>query len=332
MLVAAGFGCSGRSWTNPPDELLGRPWQNLNQPTPDAYPDPEQATTAGLDAAFGNDPNPTPPPPQVENRSRNVLALAAGGKYVAYSAGVLSGWTATGTRPQFDVVTGVSGGALLAIYALPRSGVRCAGRRAIRQRHPPGTVPLPPRSREVRSYTEPSRQAAPFAAALIERELSDATVAEIARAHCAGRRLYIATGNRTSLRMAIWDVGAVAASGRPDAAALVRKIALAAVSFPGLAPTVEFDVTVNGVQYHELHGDAGNIAQVFVRTANGLPPESNVYVIGAGKVYRDPRTETPQVLSTLIAAASKTHLYAPLPGRRIHTCTPSARLPGRSST
>ena len=48
---------------------------------------------------------------------RHVLALSSGGLYGAYSAGFLSGWTKTGTRPEFDVVTGVSTGALAAPFA-----------------------------------------------------------------------------------------------------------------------------------------------------------------------------------------------------------------------
>ena len=50
-------------------------------------------------------------------RPGKFLALSGGGMYGAYAVGVLSGWTATGTRPVFDVVTGVSTGALIATYA-----------------------------------------------------------------------------------------------------------------------------------------------------------------------------------------------------------------------
>ena len=48
---------------------------------------------------------------------QNVLALSSGGLYGAYSAGVLDGWSRTGTRPEFDVVTGSSTGALIAPFA-----------------------------------------------------------------------------------------------------------------------------------------------------------------------------------------------------------------------
>jgi hypothetical protein len=286
--------------------LLGRPWQNVHQPTPDSYPDPAQVTAAGLDAAFGHDPRPTPAPPRAAARPLNVLAISGGGKYAAYSAGVLCGWTASGTRPQFDVVTGVSSGALLAVYAFlgPQYDARVkelfvnvSRRDLFRIRPITGLL-----FRQSVASTEPLAE-------LIEREMSDAVVADIAKAHCEGRRLFVATGNRTSLRVAVWDVGAVAASGRPDAAALVRKIVLASASHPGFAPPVEFEVTVNGVCYRELHGDAGNIAQAFVRTADGLPPGSDVYVIAAGKLYRDPQQERSRAFKTLVTAASNT-LYA----------------------
>src|SRR5262249_20519263 len=50
-------------------------------------------------------------------RQFNILVLSGGGAYGAYSAGVLAGWTESGTRPNFDVVTGVSTGALVATLA-----------------------------------------------------------------------------------------------------------------------------------------------------------------------------------------------------------------------
>jgi len=47
----------------------------------------------------------------------NFLALSGGGSDGAFGAGVLGGWTASGKRPEFDVVTGVSTGALTAPFA-----------------------------------------------------------------------------------------------------------------------------------------------------------------------------------------------------------------------
>ena len=45
------------------------------------------------------------------------LAISGGGDNGAYGAGFLNGWTASGTRPEFKVVTGVSTGALIAPFA-----------------------------------------------------------------------------------------------------------------------------------------------------------------------------------------------------------------------
>ena len=47
----------------------------------------------------------------------NVLVLSGGGSNGAYTAGVLNGWTEAGNRPRFDVVTGISTGALIAPFA-----------------------------------------------------------------------------------------------------------------------------------------------------------------------------------------------------------------------
>src|SRR5579862_4256830 len=47
----------------------------------------------------------------------NFLAISGGGDNGAFAAGILAGWTASGKRPTFKVVTGVSAGALIAPFA-----------------------------------------------------------------------------------------------------------------------------------------------------------------------------------------------------------------------
>ena len=47
----------------------------------------------------------------------NVLALSGGGADGAFGAGLLVGWSAHGGRPEFQVVTGVSAGAIIAPLA-----------------------------------------------------------------------------------------------------------------------------------------------------------------------------------------------------------------------
>ncbi|MFM7050022.1 MAG: patatin-like phospholipase family protein, partial [Polynucleobacter sp.] len=47
----------------------------------------------------------------------NYLSLSGGGDNGAFGAGLLVGWTEQGTRPEFNLVTGISTGALIAPFA-----------------------------------------------------------------------------------------------------------------------------------------------------------------------------------------------------------------------
>ena len=55
--------------------------------------------------------------PQYVGRVHNYLAISGGGANGAFGAGLLVGWTEAGTRPEFDFVTGISTGALIAPFA-----------------------------------------------------------------------------------------------------------------------------------------------------------------------------------------------------------------------
>lgn len=294
-LIVLLIGCRGQPWPSPPADQLDRTW--LNQPaTTDTYPDPDATLVAALS---GQRPVTAGPP-------LNVLLLSGGGKFGAYTAGLLVGWTETGTRPTFDVVTGISSGALTAVDAF--LGPKYDGRMAWAYTTATRTDLF--RFQPIRGMlTRTGLATSEPLARLIEREFDDEAMADLRAAHGQGRRLFVATGNLITFRPAYWDVGAIACCGRPDANQLVRKILLAACSIPGMLPPVEIDVVVNGHRYRELHGDAGNITQAFLRTANGLPPGSNVYVMTAGKVYRDPLPERPGPVRMLGSTVSNS-LYA----------------------
>ena len=51
------------------------------------------------------------------SRPANVLVLSGGAMNGAFPAGLLTGWSESGARPRFDVVTGISTGALIAPFA-----------------------------------------------------------------------------------------------------------------------------------------------------------------------------------------------------------------------
>src|SRR5262249_55305011 len=56
-------------------------------------------------------------PPENGKPVVNLLAVSSGGGDGAFAAGLLVGWTRSGQRPRFEVVTGVSAGALIAPFA-----------------------------------------------------------------------------------------------------------------------------------------------------------------------------------------------------------------------
>jgi len=55
--------------------------------------------------------------PGIIGREHNYLALSGGGANGAFGAGLLAGWSAAGTRPEFTMVTGISTGAIMAPFA-----------------------------------------------------------------------------------------------------------------------------------------------------------------------------------------------------------------------
>ncbi len=232
------------------------------------------------------------PPAAAACVPKNALLLSGGGQYSSYNAGVLVGWSQSGTRPKFDVVTGISGGAMVAIYAflgerydapLQQFFTTVSNRDLFAYRPFVGLI-------RDGSFASSDRLVK-----LFEREANDCLLADIRTAHMEGRRLYLGTMNVRTRRVTIWDIGAIACSDRPDAPQLVRKIFLASISIPGQLPAVRFEVEVDGKTYVEEHVDGGAACQTFLRMpAGGQRPAtdatnwlagSNLYCMAAGKLY-----------------------------------------------
>jgi predicted acylesterase/phospholipase RssA len=192
---------------------------------------------------------------------RYFLALSGGGDDGAFGAGLLVGWSARGNRPSFDVVTGVSTGALSAPFAY-------LGREydpQLQQVYSDASPDAVYRPRSVfAAVTEDAMADSAPLRSMIARNVSDAMVRRIAEEYGKGRLLLILTTNLDQGRPVVWNVGAIAASGSPLARDLIIDVLLASASMPAIFPPVMMNVTVDGQKYQEMHVDGGTVAQAFL--------------------------------------------------------------------
>ena len=198
----------------------------------------------------------------------DILALSGGGASGAFGAGALVGLNRAHARPQFELVTGVSAGALIAPFAflgpewdsqLTDAFVGDRSESLIRRR---GILGLFGNSF---FEGEPLRQ-------LVDGLVTDAMIREVSRESAKGRLLLVATTDLDKSETVVWNMGAIAATGGESARTLFRDVIVASSSIPGVFPPVMISVRdANGVAYQEMHVDGG----VTVRSSLLRKPSSS---------------------------------------------------------
>ena len=224
--------------------------------------------------------------PALFGRPHNYLAISGGGSNGAFGAGLLVGWTEAGNRPQFQMVTGISTGALIAPFAFLGSAYDPNLKKVYT------TISTKDIMRERPLMKILGSDAAADSTPLfetIQRYVGDDIIATIASQHRTGRRLYIGTTDLDHMRPRIWDIGAIASSGQTGAKRLIHRIMLASASIPGVFPPVRIAVEANGQTYDKMHVDGGVSSQVFVYPAAmdwhsllealDVPGPATIYVI-----------------------------------------------------
>jgi predicted patatin/cPLA2 family phospholipase len=250
-----------------------------------------------------------------------MLAISGGAANGAYGAGLLNGWSQTGGRPSFKVVTGISTGAVIAPMAflgspyddkLKEFYTKYSTKDILRSRFPLVGILF---SNSVASTSPLER--------LIEHYFDAGLLKQIAIEYNKGRRLYVGTTNLDAQRLVIWDMGKIASVGNYQALKLFRKIILASASIPIAFPPVYLTVEANGQTYDEMHVDGGIARQVFFLydVLQGIDKaikekgidvsriKYEIYVIRNG--YVDPLyKEVPNRLSTIAERAADTTINA----------------------
>jgi predicted acylesterase/phospholipase RssA len=252
----------------------------------------------------------------------NILVLSGGGADGAFGAGVLVGWSETGLRPRFDVVTGVSTGALMATLVFLGSEYDSVlkdvyttvdsddiyKKKGIKAVFSDSLLDYTPLKDKVES--------------LVTDELLD----RVAREHNAGRRLYVATTNLDSGDVVVWDMGFIAASGHPDRIKIYQQVLLASAAVPGLFKPVYIRPSESS-KARQMHVDGGVKAPVLLRAFMLKQPAArrSVYVIvnSQMKLLNADKAVEPEVLD--ISRKSITELLRGLLQRTVYQTYVTAR-------
>jgi predicted acylesterase/phospholipase RssA len=195
----------------------------------------------------------------------NYLALSGGGDDGAFGAGLLVGWTKQGSRPTFNLVTGISTGALIAPFAYLGKDYDPI-LKEVYTTIKPNDVYV---ERGILSgiISDGLADSTPLYR-LISKYVDESFLKNIAYEYNTnGRWLLIGTTNIDAGQPIIWNMGRIASIGTPEALELFRRIMLASASIPGAFPPVMFDFLVDEQVFQEMHVDGGASTQVFLYPA-----------------------------------------------------------------
>jgi Patatin-like phospholipase len=188
------------------------------------------------------------------------LALSGGGGSGAYGAGLLKGWTESGARPEFTIVSGVSTGALIAPFAFLGPDYDDK----LKQMYTDGDAQeLVERPNPLNIVFNAGLFQRDRLRRLVARYLDDEMLAAIAKEDAKGRRLLVVTTDLDAQRAVVWDMGAIASSGGAKAFNLFRDVLAASASVPVLFAPQLIDVEADGRVFQEMHTDGTVTAPIY---------------------------------------------------------------------
>ena len=219
----------------------------------------------------------------------DFLILSGGGDWGAFGAGVLKGWgrlKGEMARPQFDIVTGVSTGALIAPFAF--LGDDESIERIVRLYRNPKADWTQSRGLLFFLPNNPSFYSLPGLEREIRVTLDRGMLERVAAQEASGRLLLVNTTNVDLGDSHPWDMVAEAkaslAAGNPDR---VHRILLASAGIPAIFPAraigehlyVDGAITGNILYGARVDQETGVAAQWRAKHGNARPPRVRYWVI-----------------------------------------------------
>ncbi|ADL00318.1 patatin-like phospholipase family protein [Brevundimonas subvibrioides] len=183
----------------------------------------------------------------------DFIALSGGGSNGAFTAGLMKGWSETGERPDFEVVTGVSTGALAAPFVFLGADYDDE----LAEAYTGGAAAGLLQPQGIGAFFGSGIYKPQPLRALVDRYVDAALLRAVAAEYAKGRVLLVATTDLDSQRGVSWDLGAIATQGTPEALELFRSVLVASASIPGAFPPVLIQSDNAGLQFEEMHVDGG---------------------------------------------------------------------------
>ena len=236
----------------------------------------------------------------------NVLTISGGGQNGAFGAGFLIGWRESGRRPEFDIVTGVSTGSLLATHAFLGTPADDAVLEEMYTQITKDDI--------YRSYgifdllfgAHSLKDTAPLRA-LIAKYITAETLERVAAAYDDNRRMWVGTTNIDYGQTWVWNLTLMAKDGQLE---LYRDVLLASASFPIVFPPVEID----GHLFVDGSARSNIVVSGLAGEGRPKPPRygpGNIYLIDNGRIEHPPealRKALGEIAATTISVMMNTSM------------------------
>ncbi len=220
---------------------------------------------------------------RLKGRPLNVLSISGGGQNGAFGAGFLAGWSEAGHRPSFDLVAGVSTGALMATHAFLGTAADDAILEEMYTQVTQKDIYVSRSLFALAFGADSLKDTAPMKR-MLAKYITAETLERVAAELEENRIIFVGTTNVDYAQTWIWNMSLIAKAGELE---LYREVLRASASFPIVFPPVEID----GHLFIDGAARSNIVVAGSTGTSRPSPPPygpGNYYLIDNGKLTHPP--------------------------------------------